>query len=104
MNILAGSFVTKKPVKISNVSFQRIDSPLEYNKKAQAIVLKSLSSKYVLLLGSVELIVARYGSPLSHLAIVAREHGIPVFITTSEIDSLPTTGKFNVTEEGLEYA
>ena len=99
---LAGSFVVRTDVT-GSFDYARIKTPLDFKAGTDALLIKSLASKFDVLVGSVKLIVARYGSPLSHLAIVSREQGVAVFVTSDDIEQLPSNGQFILTEEGVSW-
>lgn len=99
---LTGDFVVWTDAT-GSFDYVRIKTPLDFKSEAEALLIKSLSSKFDILVGKVKLIVARYGSPLSHLAIVSREQGVKVFVTSDDIEQLPDSGQFIVTKEGVSW-
>lgn len=99
---LTGEFVVRTTTT-GRFSYARLATPLDFQPGTEALLIKSLSSKFDILAGRVKLIVARYGSPLSHLAIVSREQGVDVFVTSNDIDQLPDRGQFIMTKEGISW-
>lgn len=99
---LTGAFVVRADAT-GSFNYARLATPLDFQSGTEALLIKSLSSKFDILVGKVKLIVARYGSPLSHLAIVSREQGVGVFVTSDDIEQLPDRGQFIVTKEGVSW-
>lgn len=78
---------------ISKLKYQVLNEVMSFNKSSPCIVVNSLKSDFALLLGSVQCIITQSGSPLSHLAIVAREYNIPVFLLKKRIlNNIPHNG------------
>lgn len=84
----------KPEIPLSNLKYERIQSIEEFHGSA-CIVVKSLHPDYYLLFGSVKLIITETGSALSHLAILAREHNIPVFLA-EKAAKIPTKGTVSI--------
>ena len=103
MTKLDGKFiVSSSKLPVQKLRYERLSDPLNFNLETDALLLNSLASKFDVLVGNIKLIVSRYGSPLSHLAIVAREHKVPVFVTSDDISILPDTGQLKVNDESIE--
>ncbi len=99
---LPGLYASPPPTRPIRLRYQKLSDPLNYDQSYPAIVVKSLHSKYALLVTKVKFIVAESGSPLSHLAIVSREHGVTVFITDLDLADLPDKGLLSADTEHVE--
>jgi len=88
--------IVKSSKDITQIKYQVIQDPLSYSH-SPCIVVPHLSPDYDLLFGSLKLIITQTGSPLSHLAIVAREFNIPVFRSKNIISKINQTGLLSLT-------
>jgi len=84
-------FIVKGDVP-ERLEFKKVEN-FEEAVDAECIVVRTLNPDYYLLFSTLKLIITRIGSPLSHLAILAREHGIPIYQTNEE---LPAEGRLSV--------
>ena len=57
-------------------SCQFINKVTDYSKKTKVILTETLNPDLFLLFGSIELIITKNGSFLSHLSILGREYGV----------------------------
>lgn len=100
---LKGTYIVEPTVSLPLESpYQRLSSPGEYDPNARAIVVRGLNPSYYLLFDRIDLIVSRYGSRLSHLAILAREAGVPIFVADHDFESIPPWGVLRVRGEHVE--
>jgi len=90
------------PVNIKKIKYKVIHSLTDFEKRFKCIFIKSLHPDYYLLFGSVNLIITEKGSPLSHLAIVGREHNMPIFLAKDLIKKIPEKGTLSITNNSLE--
>ena len=96
----SGQFLATSKNNLINRKFriQKLDQVFEYNQKYKAILIPSLHSDFSLIISSVTICITCSGSLLSHLAIVAREQGIPVFLIKDLLSwsSLPATNQLTI--------
>lgn len=103
MKRFRGRFLVESNFKILNIRYNVINSIEDFEKDCRCIIVRSLNPDYYLLLGSIDLIVTERGSVLSHLAIVARENGIPVFLTEEIISEMPEKGILSIKGDIIEF-
>lgn len=90
--------MTDDTIVSEELSFKRIDDPSvlpgRISTEKTVYVVPSLSADFFLLFPTARAIVTTAGSPLSHLAILAREHNIPVFLAQNvDLNSLDSEGR-----------
>lgn len=97
-----GSWLTHAGEYVSDESYQLVRSiqawqPSTDDMKRNYYVIPSLSSDFLSLLPSCRALLTCSGSQLSHLAILAREQQIPIFlIQNKEYNDLDDTGTFTL--------
>lgn len=100
--VFTGSFLTEnkysgedaKFVKVTEASQAIKLGPSGESAEKAVYVVPSLNADFFLLFPSAHAIVSMVGSPLSHLAILAREHGIPVFLAKDvDFESIADEGQ-----------
>lgn len=102
---LTGRFLVEPRLPLpAEATFQRLSSPIDHDRAARVIVVRGLNPNYLLLFDHIDLIVTRFGSRLSHLAILAREHSIPIFQTDDDIASIPRDGTLRIDGDAIEIA
>ena len=79
--------------KSTNFKYQIINQVNEFSSENDCIILKGLNPDFFLLFGHLKLIITEKGSPLSHLAILAREHKLPILLAEDINDKIPHQGK-----------
>jgi len=91
--------VVRSEFSAFDVPYLVIENIDEYKGEAPCIVVNSLHPDYSLLLGSIRLVVAENGSALSHLATIAREYDVAVFLSREKImTKIPQRGTLTLTE------
>ena len=94
-----GKFLTGKS-DFPETSYEVVQGVREV--KSKAIIVRSLNPDYYLLLGSINLIITENGSELSHLAIVAKEQNVSIFLAEDIIKKINKKGKLAIKNEILE--
>ncbi|MGM5482844.1 MAG: PEP-utilizing enzyme, partial [Nanobdellota archaeon] len=59
-----------------------------------------LDADYTVLLNNIKLIISENGSPLAHLATVAREYNKPVLLVENILGKIPKKGSLTISNEG----
>jgi len=94
MFVVHGKYLVKSNSHLPQINYRIIRSiGVSIGDVPPCIVVENLNPDYYLLFGSLKLIVTENGSVLSHLAIIAREYHISVFLSNEEIIE-------KITEEG----
>jgi phosphoenolpyruvate-protein kinase (PTS system EI component) len=81
-------------INARHVSYQVINKIEKVNSRC--IIVKNLNPDYYLLFSSVSMIITEHGSPLAHLAIVARERNMPVLLAEGILSKIPRKGRFSI--------
>jgi len=94
---MRGKFLVDTAKTLDKLSYKVIQGI----EGCQCIVVKTLNPDYYLLFNGLKLIITETGSPLSHLAIVAREHKIPIFQVES-IKNIPAKGTLSIHQNEIK--
>jgi pyruvate,water dikinase len=81
--------------------YKMIESIEQFEKGRRFIVVRSLSPDYFLLFSSIDAIISENGSALSHLAILAREHNIPIMIVPGITSKIHRKGNISIRGEEM---
>lgn len=101
--LLTGRYLIEPMGPLSlETRFKRVASPVDHEPGARVIVVRGLNPAYYLLFNHIDLIVSRYGSALSHLALLAREAGLPIFLTDTDLTAVPRSGTMRVEGDEIE--
>jgi rifampicin phosphotransferase len=65
----------------------------------ECIIVKAMNPDYTILLPSIQLIITEKGSPIAHLAIIAREYGVPVVLVQGITNKLAQKGKISINQK-----
>ena len=95
--MLCGKYLVGSKLDFREVDYGVIGSVSDY-KNSSCIIVKTLNPDYYLLFGSVKLVITESGSALSHLSIVAREQGIPVFLLDKPLREIKKNGKLSISD------
>ena len=93
--IFEGKIIVNECVNKGLFSYQIIEDILDY-KEGDCIIIKSMNPDYSMLLDQISIIIAERGSPVSHLAIIAREYNKTVIIVDNIVKKIPPTGRLNI--------
>jgi len=88
--------------EISDMKYKVLENIQELEKGCRCIIVKALNPDYYLLFNNIKAIITENGSPLSHLAIAAREHNIPVFLAENIISNIPKKGEISIRGDIIE--
>jgi phosphohistidine swiveling domain-containing protein len=94
-----GKFLVNTNKTLPQMKYQILEDITDYDKRCNCIIVRTLNPDLSILLGSISLIVSEKGFPLAHLAIVAREHNIPILLISDIINKIPNRGKLSLKEE-----
>lgn len=96
MKLSAKVIVDPKDKLSAVLSYQRISSVNDYNNRAKAIVISTLNPDYFLLFSKIKLVISDKGSKLAHLAILAREHDMPLVVSKGISKKTKTKGRLKL--------
>jgi len=96
-----GKFIVGSNTAVSKLKYKVINGIEDFDK-CSCIVVKTLNPDFYLLFSSIKLIVTEAGSALSHLAIVAREHNIPVFLAENITERIPKEGTLSINNNEIQ--
>ena len=102
MQKFQGTFLVEGSAPNSPSKYKVIRSVSDYAPEYRCIIVPNLNIDYYLLFGSIDFIVTENGGMLSHLTIVGREHGIPIFRTEDIISNIPSEGLIAINGNALE--
>jgi phosphohistidine swiveling domain-containing protein len=94
--------LTGSNILIPRLKYKILDSIEDFDENCECIIVKTLDPDYYLLFGSVKLIISEKGSSLSHLAIVGREHNMPIFLIEEIISKIPKEGVLSIKDKSIE--
>ena len=86
----------------SSFTYQVIVQVKDFNTKHDCILVNGLNPDYFLLFGHIKLIISKNGSKLSHLAILAREHGVSILLIDNIPEQIAKRGLLVVKEDNLK--
>jgi len=95
MMILKGNFIVKETINNKVYKYKIIKCVLDY-KGEDCIIISHLNPDFTLLLNKVSLIITEKGSPLAHLAIIAREYQKPILVVENITNKIPKKGELSV--------
>ncbi len=95
--------MVKNTIPLDMLDYKIIEEVREYENSMKCIIIKNMHPDFTLLLGSISLIISEKGSPLSHLAIMAREYGIPVVLIPGITSEIPKQGSLSINEEVVKF-
>lgn len=84
------------------MKYQVMGSLLDFDRECRCVVVPNLSSDYYIILGLIDFIVTERGGALSHLAIIGREYGVPIFLAPDIISKIPPKGELSIKNNVLE--
>jgi phosphohistidine swiveling domain-containing protein len=93
--ILKGNFIVKKDIENRRYKYEIVDDILDY-KGNECIIVHNLNPDFTLFLNNLSLIITEKGSPLSHLAIIAREYEKPVLAVENITKKIPERGELSI--------
>ncbi|MBL7157094.1 MAG: hypothetical protein ISS92_02900 [Candidatus Omnitrophica bacterium] len=102
MNKYSGHFLIPAAADFPSVKYKVISAVTEFESGCSSIVVESLNPDYYLLFGQIELIVAERGGALAHLAILAGEYNIPIFMCDGLCSRIPPKGVLSISGNTLE--
>lgn len=102
MQKFQGTFLVEGSTPNSPAKYKVLRSVSDYAPEYRCIVVPNLNIDYYMLFGSIDFIVTENGGMLSHLAIVGREHGIPIFRAQDIISKIPDNGLLTLNDDTLE--
>lgn len=102
MQKFQGTFLVEGAAPNSPSKYKVIRSVSDYTSGYRCIIVPNLNIDYYMLFGSIDFIVTETGGVLSHLAIVGREHGIPIFRAQDIISQVPDKGHLAIKDDTLE--
>ena len=91
-----GQTLVKPTAAIGPITYQVIEDIRTFDKDTACVIVPFLDPNLFLLFGHLSLIVTEKGSVLSHLAILALEHGIPVVLVSGIIKAVPPAGNMSL--------
>ena len=97
-----GKTLVESKNKLLKARYKVIESVLGFDDGAECIICKTLNPDFSIILPSLSLIITETGSPLSHLAILARERNIPVLLVPEILQNIPQKGKLNFENNKIE--
>ena len=77
--IFKGKAIVKEVANKGTYSYQVIEDIMDF-KKGNCIIIASMDPDYSILLSQISIIIAEGGSPLAHLAIIAREYNKTIIL------------------------
>ena len=95
---MRGKFIVQPSKSLTSLKYKKINEIDDI--KCSCIVVKTLNPDYYLLFSKLKLIITETGSPLSHLAILAREHNIPIFL--AETKNIPDEGTLSILNDEIQ--
>jgi len=84
--------ITNSNTLLNRLKYKRISLLGDYIPGMECILVKTLHPDYYLLFNNIKAIVTENGSKLSHLAILAREWQMPIYLSEEPLDNLPLEG------------
>lgn len=98
--IFEGKAIVKESGNNDNgkFSYEIVNDIKDYNY-SKCIIIKYMNPDCALLLKHICVIIAENGSPIAHLAIIAREYHKTVILVDKIIKKIPKKGKIHVSYE-----
>lgn len=98
-----GSFLVpaKDAQSFQKLPYQVVRRVEDYKEGNRVIIVPTLKAEYFVLFSSIKLIVTAKGSELAHLAILGREHGMPIFLVDNITVEVPESGMLSLEGEEL---
>jgi phosphohistidine swiveling domain-containing protein len=93
--IFKGKVIVKEFVNEGIYNYKVIENILDF-EKGDCIIVKSMNPDFSILLNQINIIISEKGSPLSHLAIIAREYNKTVVIVDNIIDKISKKGILSI--------
>ena len=102
MKRIKGVSLVSADTVMRDIRYTVITAPQDYERSYPCIIVKGLNPDYYLLFGSLQLIITEEGGVLSHLAIVAREHNVPIIVAENILSQIPKRGVLSIKNQMIE--